>query len=48
MDWMINGIKADIRELKFNLRTGDPDTYWLGAITILCIVALVGQLAGWF
>lgn len=48
MDWFKNGIKEDIRELEFNLRTGDPDTYCLGAITILCSVLVVGQLTGWF
>jgi hypothetical protein len=48
MDWMLKGIKEDVQELKFNLRTGDPDTYLMSAITILCIVSLVGQLAGWF
>ena len=48
MDWMFKGIKEDVQELKFNLRTGDPDTYLMSAITILCTVSLVGQLAGWF
>lgn len=40
MEQIKAGIREDIRELKFNLRTGDPDTYFMIAMVILCVVAL--------
>lgn len=47
MDRISKGIKEDARELKFNLRTGDPDTYLLGAVALMSVVALVGWITGW-
>ena len=38
----------DLKELRHNLRTGDPDTYWLSGIIIFGTFALVGLTTGWF
>lgn len=40
-------MKRDIEELKFNLRTGDPDTYFMCANVILCLFVVYGIWTGW-
>ena len=37
----------DFEELVFNLRTGDPDTYFMCAIVGLCTFAVWGMVSGW-